>query len=95
MQEEFDIIGDVRGLGADVAMELVKDRKTKEPATRETHEIVKECMKNGLIIWNNGMFDNVLVTLMPLVITQEQLFRGLEILEGAIRKVQREYLRKK
>ena len=41
MQEEFDIIGDVRGLGADVAMEPVKDRKTKEPATRETHEIVK------------------------------------------------------
>jgi 4-aminobutyrate aminotransferase/(S)-3-amino-2-methylpropionate transaminase len=87
MQEKFDIIGDVRGLGADWALELVRNRRTKEPAVRETHEIVNECLKNGLLIWNTGIFDNVLVTLMPLVITSDQLTKGLDILEKAINKV--------
>lgn len=89
MQEKYKIIGEVRGLGAMVAMELVKDRKTKEPAVAETKAIIQECYKNGLIVLSAGVFSNVVRTLMPLVITDEQLSMGLDILEAAVAKADR------
>ncbi len=85
-QERFELIGDVRGLGAMAAMELVKDRETKEPAREETAEIVKTCYERGLIIMRAGAGANVLRTLMPLVITDDELEEGLTILEGALAK---------
>lgn len=85
-QEKYDIIGDVRGLGAMVALELVKNRVTKEPAKEETGNIVTECWNNGLIGLSAGIFGNVLRFLPPLVITDEQLEKGLTILEQAIAK---------
>lgn len=87
-QEKYRHIGDVRGLGAMVAMELVKDRGSKEPATEETASIIKTCYENGLIMMRAGAGANVLRTLMPLVITDEQLEEGLSILEGALAKAQ-------
>jgi 4-aminobutyrate aminotransferase/(S)-3-amino-2-methylpropionate transaminase len=85
-QEKYEIIGDVRGLGAMVALELVKNRVTKEPAKEETGKIVTECWNNGLIGLSAGIFGNVLRFLPPLVITDEQLEKGLHILEQAIAK---------
>ncbi|MED0679543.1 4-aminobutyrate--2-oxoglutarate transaminase [Aneurinibacillus thermoaerophilus] len=85
-QEKYDLIGDVRGLGAMVALELVKDRVTKEPAKEETGKIVTECWNNGLIGLSAGIFGNVLRFLPPLVITDEHLEKGLHILEQAIAK---------
>lgn len=90
MQDKYSLIGDVRGLGAMVAMELVKDRKTKEPATAETKAIIQECSKNGLVVLIAGVFSNVIRLLMPLVITDEQLFNGLEILDKAISKIEKQ-----
>jgi len=87
MKEKYDIIGDVRGLGAMMAVELVKDRKTKEPAKEAVAEIIKECWQNGLIILSAGTYGNVIRFLMPLVITDEQLNTGLDILENAFAKV--------
>ncbi|ERI05957.1 4-aminobutyrate--2-oxoglutarate transaminase [Aneurinibacillus aneurinilyticus] len=83
-QEKYDIIGDVRGLGAMVAMELVTDRMTKEPAKDATSKVVSECWSNGLIGLSAGLSSNVLRFLPPLVITDEQLDKGLHILEQAI-----------
>ena len=83
-QEKYPLIGDVRGLGAMVAIELVKDRASKEPAREETAAIIKHCYENGLVIMRAGAGANVVRTLMPLVISDEQLDEGLSILESAL-----------
>lgn len=89
MQEKYALIGDIRNLGAMIGIELVKDRQTKEPAKEETARITQECLNNGLIIINAGVFGNVIRMLMPLVITDEQLEQALNILENAFAKVQK------
>ena len=67
-----------------LALELVKDRETKEPAATEAKALVKYCYEKGLIILSCGNFGNVIRTLMPLVITDEQLERGLAIMEEGL-----------
>ena len=86
-QEKIEQIGDVRGLGAMVGMEIVKDRKTKEPAPAEAKQVVVECAQNGLIGLMAGIYGNVIRFLDPLVITDEQLEQGLDILGNAVAKV--------
>jgi 4-aminobutyrate aminotransferase / (S)-3-amino-2-methylpropionate transaminase / 5-aminovalerate transaminase len=83
-QTQFEIIGDVRGLGPMLALELVRDRETKEPAAPEAKALVKHCYEKGLITLSCGNFGNVIRTLMPLVITNEQLERGLSIMEEGL-----------
>jgi len=92
MQEKCSLIGDVRGLGAMVAMELVKDRKTKEPAKEETNLLVKKCYEKGLILISAGTYDNIIRTLMPLVISDDELEEGLSILEEGVREVEKHRL---
>jgi len=87
MKEKYSIIGDVRGLGAMLAVELVKDRKAKNPAKEETTRILQACYEKGLIVMGAGIYSNVVRMLPPLVITDEQLVRGLDILEDAIASV--------
>ncbi|MBW1999426.1 MAG: 4-aminobutyrate--2-oxoglutarate transaminase [Deltaproteobacteria bacterium] len=87
LQDRFEIIGDVRGLGAMVGMELVKDRETKEPAREETRALVKSCLEGGLIILSCGSYQNVIRTLIPFIITDEDLERGFSILENCLEKV--------
>ncbi|MBL7213911.1 MAG: 4-aminobutyrate--2-oxoglutarate transaminase [Desulfobacteraceae bacterium] len=84
LQEEFEIIGDVRGLGPMIGMELVKDPRSKEPAPDMAKELVGRCLEKGLIILACGNYGNVIRTLMPLVITDEQLERGLAIMENGL-----------
>ena len=86
MMERIPLIGDVRGLGAMVAMELVRDRKTKEPADRETSSILRRCAERGLICIKAGVYGNVIRLLVPLVIEEDQLQEGLDILEQAVRE---------
>jgi len=83
-QKEYELIGEVRGMGPMLALELVKDRETKEPATDEAKALVKFCFEKGLIILACGNFGNVIRTLMPLVITDEHLDRGLAIMEEGL-----------
>jgi len=87
MKEKYEIIGDVRGRGAMMALELVKDRTLKVPAKEETNVIKKEAYKNGLILFSAGIYSNVIRILVPLVVTEEQLNAGLDIIEKAIAKV--------
>jgi 4-aminobutyrate aminotransferase/(S)-3-amino-2-methylpropionate transaminase len=83
-QKEFPVIGDVRGLGAMVGMELVADRKTKEPATAFTKQLVARCREKGLLLISAGTHSNIIRTLMPLVITDDQVDKGLSIIEEAL-----------
>lgn len=87
MEEKYEIIGDVRGLGPMQAMELVKDRKTKEPAKNETKKIVEYCYKNGLITIPAGTYDNVIRILVPIVADGDIVNRGMNIIENAVKTV--------
>jgi len=87
LEKEFDLIGDVRGLGPLAALELVKDRKTKEPAPDETKAITDYCFEHGLILLSCGTYGNVLRFIMPLVTSNEQLEQGLKIIEEAFKSV--------
>lgn len=89
MQEKYEIIGDVRGVGPMIALELVKDRHTKTPAPEETRALVKYCFERGLLILACGTHGNVLRFLMPLVITEAQLQRGLDIINDGFAAIRR------
>jgi len=86
--EKFPLVGDVRGLGAMVGMELVLDRKTKEPATALTKQLVAKCREKGLLMISAGTYSNIIRPLMPLVITNEQLERGLSIIEESLSELE-------
>ncbi|MBV9280369.1 MAG: 4-aminobutyrate--2-oxoglutarate transaminase [Chloroflexi bacterium] len=90
MQTRYPLIGEVRGLGAMVAMELVRDRESKEPAAAETASILHRCHDAGLLVIKAGLYDNVLRVLVPLVVGDDQLREGLDILERALADVERE-----
>jgi len=87
LKERFDVVGDVRGLGAMVGMELVKDRSTKEPAREMTSKVANTAMRDGAIFPTAGLHGNVLRVLVSLVITDEQIDEGMDILEAAFEKV--------
>lgn len=86
-KEKYGVIGDVRGLGGMIGLELVKDQATKEPAPELAKALILECAQNGLMIEGAGTYSNVIRFLAPLVITDEQLEAGLEIMEAALVKV--------
>ncbi len=86
-KEKYYCIGDVRGLGGMLGLELVKDKTTKEPAPELTKNLVLECAANGLLIESAGTYGNVIRFLAPLVITDEQIEAGLQIMEQALLKV--------
>jgi 4-aminobutyrate aminotransferase/(S)-3-amino-2-methylpropionate transaminase len=82
--DRFPILGDIRGLGAMWGLELVRDRATREPAKEETAALSKACYERGLVTITAGTYGNVVRTLMPLVITDEELAEGLDVLESAL-----------
>ncbi len=84
MAERIEAIGEVRGLGAMQAIELVEDRETKAPAAGLTTATLVAARERGLIILACGLYGNVVRVLVPLVISDEDLERGLEILEEAL-----------
>ena len=84
---EHDLVGDVRVMGAMAGMELVRDRKTKIPADTETAQILALAREKGLILLRAGMHHNVIRTLMPLTIPDDQLDEGLDIIGSALAEV--------
>ncbi len=92
LQQHFpQWIGDVRGLGAMVAMELVANGDPHEPATEFTGEVLQGCVSRGLLIIGAGIYGNVIRFLAPLVITDEQLDHGLDILADEFAKTVARY----
>jgi 4-aminobutyrate aminotransferase/(S)-3-amino-2-methylpropionate transaminase len=86
-QASCDLIGDVRGLGAMVAMELVTDRVTRAPAADTTSAVVAEALRAGVVLVKAGPHKNVVRFLGPLSISDDELATGLEILERALTTV--------
>ncbi len=86
MQKKYPVIGDIRGLGAMIGLEFVKDPETKEPATELTGKIIQNALKRGLLIEGAGTDLNVIRFLAPLVMTDEQTKKGLEILDESIKE---------
>lgn len=89
-QDSFPLIGDVRGLGAMMAVELVRDRVQRTPATAEAADVLAGARHRGLILIKAGLLDNVIRLLMPLVTTDQQMARGLDILEATLADVSRQ-----
>lgn len=84
MDEKYPIIGDIRGMGSMIGLELVDDKATKKPSSI-LNDIIKDCNNKGLVIMSSGNRGTVLRFLMPLCITDEQLEAGMNILEEAIK----------
>jgi 4-aminobutyrate aminotransferase/(S)-3-amino-2-methylpropionate transaminase len=82
--ERHPQVGDLRGLGAMIAMELVTNRATREPAGTLTNDILRYCHTHGLVLLKAGLYDNVIRLLFPLTISEQELDRGLDILEEAL-----------
>jgi 4-aminobutyrate aminotransferase/(S)-3-amino-2-methylpropionate transaminase len=86
-QERFDAIGDVRGLGAMLAIEYVEDRGTKKPAPAVASRVAEEAVARGLLLLQAGIHSNCNRVLCPLVITDAELEEGLAAWEEALEAV--------
>ncbi len=84
-QDTLPSVGDVRGRGLMIGIELVKDRDTKDPWPEMAAQIRTECFRKGVIIEVGGHFGNVARFLPPLVITRDLLLTGVEIFVDAVR----------
>lgn len=80
----FEWVGDARGLGAMRALELVVTKASKEPDKERTAQVIKRAYERGLILVGAGTHGNIIRTLMPLTITDDQLTEGLDVLEAAL-----------
>ncbi len=87
LKEKYPLIGDIRGKGLMIGIELVKDQKKKTPAKEETTKIRDYCRENGLLIGSGGVKGCVLRLQPPLVISREEIDSTLEILENAMKKI--------
>jgi 4-aminobutyrate aminotransferase/(S)-3-amino-2-methylpropionate transaminase len=83
-QDRFPEIGDVRGLGAMLAIELVRDPATKDPAPELATRIVENAAENGLLLLKSGIYSNCIRVLVPLVISDPELDEALSVWEAAI-----------
>jgi 4-aminobutyrate aminotransferase/(S)-3-amino-2-methylpropionate transaminase len=84
LADRLEIVGEVRGLGPMVGLELVVDKATKEPNKVATAAVAKRCHADGLLILKAGTYDNVVRLLAPLVISDADLHEGLDILVAAL-----------
>lgn len=84
---EFASVGDVRRRGAMVGIELVRSKETREPAKQEVQEIVRLACERGVLMIAAGTYGNVIRFLTPLVIADDELNEGLEVIAGCLEAV--------
>jgi 4-aminobutyrate aminotransferase-like enzyme len=84
LKKKHDLVGDVRGMGLLQAIELVKDRATKEPAPEATNQFMEECRKGGLLVGKGGLFGNVIRTSPPLNITKSDVDEAIRIMDQSL-----------
>ena len=89
LQEDHKIIGEVRGQGMMLGIELVKDRNTKEPAVQEMLQVMEFCREKGLLIGKGGLDNNVVRLQPPLELTSAQIDEACAILDEAFSKVEK------
>jgi 4-aminobutyrate aminotransferase/(S)-3-amino-2-methylpropionate transaminase len=86
-QDRFREVGDVRGLGAMLAIELVHDRESQDPAPELVAAVCEEAFRNGLLLLSAGIYSNVVRVLVPLTIADGELDEALEVWERALEHV--------
>jgi 4-aminobutyrate aminotransferase len=87
MQEKYEVVGDVRGLGLMLGVDIVKSKTTREPDRKTALKIIWRSWERGLIMMTYGKYGNVLRIAPPLTIPEEDLEKGLEIIEESIKDV--------
>jgi 4-aminobutyrate aminotransferase len=88
MAKTHQLIGDVRGLGLIIGVELVKNKDTKEPASKEAAKLCYGAWKRGLVTVYVGMNSNVIEITPPLILTVEQAEKGLQIFDQSLADVE-------
>jgi 4-aminobutyrate aminotransferase len=83
MMDDYDIIGDVRGIGLMIGMEFVKDKRSKEPAVAEREKIVDGCFRNGLLLLPAGV--STIRIIPPITMSMENMEKGMDVLEKVIK----------
>ncbi|HZS28095.1 MAG TPA: aspartate aminotransferase family protein [Candidatus Angelobacter sp.] len=83
LKDKHELIGDVRGMGLMQAIELVKDRTTKEPAPEATNQFMEHCRKGGLLVGKGGLFGNAIRTSPPLNISKADVDEAIRIMDTA------------
>jgi 4-aminobutyrate aminotransferase len=89
LKETHQIVGEVRGQGMMLGVELVRDRATKEPAVQEMLTIMEVCRENGLLIGKGGLDNNVIRLQPPLELTEDQIDQACAILDDAFSKAEK------
>jgi 4-aminobutyrate aminotransferase len=87
LQEKYDVIGDVRGMGLMQALELVKDRKTKEPAPQAVLKVFEETKKRGVLIGKGGLYGNVIRMGPPLIASKDDMDELVSALDESLATV--------
>ena len=87
LKEKHPIIGDVRGMGMMQGIELVKDRKTKEPAAEATGQLLERARENGLLIGKGGLYGNVIRMAPPMNISKADVDEGIRMLDKSLGEV--------
>ncbi len=88
--ERFEIIGEVRGKGLMIGVEIVKNKKTKEPGVDECKEIRRLSAEHGLVVGLGGFWSNVIRFQPPLTIKEEHVDEALEVFEKAVKEVKKQ-----
>lgn len=91
LMNHSNLIGEIRGVGAMKAFELVRDHEKREPADKETLDIIQHCLHKGVILFKAGLYNNVIRFLVPLVITEDQLDEALDVIEESVVEISRLY----
>lgn len=86
-QAQWELLGELRGLGAMQALELVRSRGTRQPADEETRQVSKYCYEQGLVTITAGSYSNVIRLLMPLVVSDTQMDEAMDVLEAGLAQV--------
>lgn len=87
LQEKHEIIGDVRGIGLFIGIELVKDRSTKAPAREEALRFLQECWKRKILVGLGGLEGNVIRIEPPLVLTKEHIDLSIDAFDEALKSI--------
>jgi 4-aminobutyrate aminotransferase len=88
LKDSHDLIGNVRGKGLLIGVELVKDRKSKEPATKKATIVVEKCLKKGLLIGAIGNYGQVLRLTPPLIISKEEAEIAVDIIHKSLKEIE-------
>jgi 4-aminobutyrate aminotransferase-like enzyme len=87
LQQKYPLIGDVRGMGMMQALELVRNRDTKEPAPSETNQLMERARDNGLLIGKGGLYGNVIRMAPPMNISKADVDEGIRLLDKSLGEV--------